>query len=740
MIASKQKTCINTDWIYRKEGKEKGVKVNLPHTNREVPYNYFDEKTYQFISFYEKQLWVDEKGDRQFLVFDGVMTAFKIYLNDVFVGEYKGGYIPHHVELTDFVLKGKWNKVLVEVDSTERADIPPFGYVVDYLTFGGIYRDVWYYQLDQTYIKNVYFKYEILQHDGKKGKINCMPIIEIDSTDITKQVEIILDLDTHQVVAPLEIRTGVHRYEFTAFIIDEMSLWDIEHPYRYTCKVAMKGERAQDEAQLKVGFRQIQIEANKFTLNGEELTLLGLNRHQSYPYVGYAMPKRVQEKDAKILKYELGLNTVRTSHYPQSPHFLEACDEVGLLVLEEIPGWQHVSQREDWRNKVLEDVKAMIERDYNHPSIVTWGARINESRDDHSLYTQTNTLARSLDDTRPTSGVRCIERSEFLEDIYTMNDFVHDGSENILRTRERCTGMETPVPYIVTEFCGHIYPTKKFDQEERLVEHALRHGRIQSMARQKEEVLGAIGWCAFDYNTHFDFGSGDRICYHGVMDMFRIPKFAAAVYKSQRNPKYGYVIEPLTYWTRGEKSKGVVFPIHVFTNCNKIEVKLGGITKGIFTKQFHNTDPKMQYLKYPPFVLNMSNGEWGAHWTDAEFIGYVDDEIVVSKKFIANPIYSDLKVEIDDDELYANELDATRVVVRAVDQLENTLPYLNDAIEIKVSENIEVIGPKNLTLIGGSIAFWIRTKVDNQERSAVIKISSHSGYEKEIKLQLVNKG
>lgn len=736
MIASNKKTCINKGWFYRIDKQEEGVKVNLPHANKEVPYNYFDEKMYQFISFYEKELWIEHGNDREFLVFDGVMTAFNIFVNNVFIGEYKGGYIPHHVEITDFVQRGAYNKILVEVDSTERADIPPFGYVVDYLTFGGIYRDVWHYTLSQAYINHVYFKYTILEHNGERGKVQCLPIIEIDSKEEAQSVKLMVQINDHGVEMQLDVKKGIHRYDFTPFVMENMTLWDIENPHRYDCKVRMQGEIGNDEASLKVGFRELHIEENKLALNGKSLTLLGLNRHQSYPYVGYAMPKRVQEKDAYILKYELGLNAVRTSHYPQSPYFLDACDEVGLLVLEEIPGWQHIGQREDWRSKVMEDVKAMIERDYNHPSIITWGVRINESGDDHELYTATNKLARSLDDTRPTSGVRCMERSEFLEDIYTMNDFIHDGSENILRTRERCTGSEKPVPYMVTEFCGHIYPTKKFDQEERLVEHALRHGRVQSMARQKDEVLGAIGWCAFDYNTHFDFGSGDRICYHGVMDMFRIPKFAAAVYKSQRDPKHGYVIEPLTYWARGEKNKGVVFPIHVFTNCNKIEVKLGGVSKGVFSRQFHNTDPKMQYLKQPPFVLSMNNGEWGAHWTDAEFIGYVGDEVVVSKKFAANPVYSGIQVEIDDHKLYADELDATRVVVRAIDQVGNTLPYLSEGIQIETFGDIEVIGPKQLALTGGSIAFWIRTKIESREGIAKIKVNSYGGYKEEISIEL----
>lgn len=715
---------------------DSGVVVNLPHTNQEVPYNYFDEKMYQFISYYEKELVIEPDEDRHFLLFEGVMTACKVFIDGQFVGEYKGGYIPHSMEVTDFVEKGKVHKVWVEVDATERADIPPFGYVIDYLTFGGIYRDVWYYHVSQTFIKNLFFKYEIVEHDGVVGCVKCTPTIQLDNRDIEKEVTVSLSIYNEEKVFQIQVRPGVHNYALDSFTLEDINLWDMDQPCMYDCEVVLEGERSNDTASIRVGFREITAQANEMKLNGKAITLIGLNRHQSYPYVGYAMPKRVQESDALILKNELGLNTVRTSHYPQSTYFLDKCDEIGLLVLEEIPGWQHVSKREDWREQVLRDVKAMIERDYNHPSIVTWGVRINESQDDTELYTATNALARELDDTRPTSGVRCSERSELLEDIYAMNDFIHDGSDNILRTRERCTGLTEGVPYIVTEFGGHTFPTKKFDQEERIVEHALRHGRILSLARQKEEILGAIGWCAFDYYTHYDFGSGDRICYHGVMDMFRIPKFAAAVYKSQRKKSQGYVMEPLTYWTRGERDRGVVFPIHVFTNCDTIEIKIGGVSKGKFTRQFFNTDAKMQYLKYPPFVIQMNNGEWGTHWTDAEFIGYDGDEAVVSKKFTANPTYSDIHVEADDVALEADVLDATRIVIKAVDQVGNTLPYINESVVVETEGDLEVIGPKHIQLIGGSSAVWVRTKVGAKKGVGKITITASVGHKRELELEL----
>ena len=135
-----------------------------------------------------------------------------------------------------------------------------------------------------------------------------------------------------------------------------------------------------------------------FYLNGKKLRLRGLNRHQSYPYVGYAAPASMQIFDADILKKELGVNAVRTSHYPQSQDFIRRCDEIGLLVFTEFPGWQHIGD-EEWKRQAVQNLKEMIVQYRNHPSIILWGVRINESQDDDVFYRETNRVAHELDDT-----------------------------------------------------------------------------------------------------------------------------------------------------------------------------------------------------------------------------------------------------------------------------------------------------------------------------------------------------
>src|SRR5207237_10182558 len=129
-----------------------------------------------------------------------------------------------------------------------------------------------------------------------------------------------------------------------------------------------------------IGFRDAQFTDHGFELNSKVIKLRGLDRHQTFPFVGQAMPARVQRRDAQILRNKLKCNIVRTSHYPQSRHFLDACDEIGLLVLEEITGWQHIGD-ESWKVRSIYNVSRMIRRDWNRPSIILCGVRINDSQD-----------------------------------------------------------------------------------------------------------------------------------------------------------------------------------------------------------------------------------------------------------------------------------------------------------------------------------------------------------------------
>jgi beta-galactosidase len=529
---------LNFDWRYMADYKkdylsseyndDKFERVNIPHTNKLVGYNNFDEGEYQFVSCYRKMIYMPEAyiGKSLILNFGGVASHAGIYLNGRFLGEHFGGYTPFEIDISDKVDFGKNNLLAVCCDSTERPDIPPFGNVIDYLAYGGIYREVWLEVKDKRYIRDIFIKTFNLQQASKTLEIDVEMSCALPGYEVQFQITDIRG----SVISQFSYFPGRNLKFNIRGRVTNVQLWDLNNPVLYTMRVQLReGNSIIDEQTRRFGFREISFRPDGFYLNGQKYKLIGLNRHQSYPYVGYAMPESAQKKDAEILKYELGVDVVRTSHYPQSPHFLNRCDEIGLLVFEEIPGWQHIGEGK-WIEVACMNVREMILRDRNHPCIIMWGVRINESPDCNALYSETNKIAHELDNTRPTGGVRNFADSNLLEDVYTYNDFIHMGSNPALKLPEKV--VKGNVPYLVTEHNGHMYPTKRFDNEDRRIEHALRHMRVIDSMMGSQRISGCIGWCAFDYNTHKDFGSGDRICYHGVGDMFRIPKAAWYVYAS----------------------------------------------------------------------------------------------------------------------------------------------------------------------------------------------------------------
>ena len=320
--------------------KDKKV-INIPHTVKEVPYNYFSEKEYQMISTYEKYFDVEDFNNKKiyFLRFDGFMVKAKIYLNDHYLGEYVSIYIPVEIDVSQY-LKEKDNRLLVVLDSHEDTNYPPFGFALDYLTFGGIYREVYLVSELESYLKNIYV------HGDMNGLVN----ITYEKIG-QKATEIVNELYFEDKLVTTTTNDS--------FKIDNPKLWDINHPNLYTLKTVIKVDGLKETYTTRFGFRDIRFDNTGFYLNNQKVKLVGLNRHQGYPYIGYAASKSLQEDDADMMKYEIGLNVVRTSHYPQSKHFLNRCDEIGLMVINEIPGWQHIGESEIWRKQCLINTEMM---------------------------------------------------------------------------------------------------------------------------------------------------------------------------------------------------------------------------------------------------------------------------------------------------------------------------------------------------------------------------------------------
>ena len=533
--------------------------VRLPHNVRELPLHYSGPEDYEMVCGYRRKLRIPEEaaGKRVFLQFDGAAHIAQVYCRGQLLCEHRCGYTAFRVELTDLAQPGEELLIALRLDCTENGQVPPFGFVIDYLTYGGLYREAWLDLRGREYIQDLFVYTPSL--DRLEARL------ELSRPGLPVRLSV-WDGETC-----LGSVTGGERLSMT---VPGVTPWSPEEPRRYLARAELLEENGEvlDTRETLFGFRTVEFKPEGFFLNGKPGYLRGLNRHQCYPYIGYAAAERLQREDARFLKEELSCTAVRTSHYPQSPYFIDECDRLGLMVFTEIPGWQHIGDAA-WKDQAVRNVEEMVRQYRNHPSIVLWGVRINESQDDDAFYLRTNDLCHRLDPSRPTSGVRYLQKSSLLEDVYAYNDFSHVGNNpGVLPKKQVSTHPERAL--LVSEHNGHMFPTKSFDPWSKRQEQALRHARVQNDARADGEHAGCFGWCMFDYATHKDFGSGDKICYHGVMDAFRNPKLAAALYASQGETQP--VLELGTPMEIGDYPGGILGEIYAFTNADTVELYKNG--------------------------------------------------------------------------------------------------------------------------------------------------------------------
>ena len=793
---------LNDDWLFTEQFEDSLMApeypentlqpVRLPHTCKETPFHYFDESLYQMVSGYRRHLLIpaDWQGKRILLTFEGAAHDSTVFCNGKKVGEHHCGYTAFTVDLTDSVLYGQDNLLCVRLDSREILNVPPFGYVIDYMTYGGIYRDVRLEVKEKVSLSDIFVHTAI---DFRSSPVTAQITSEITLTESDENVTIrqyympkstATAQESWRLLCEQTVSADVScdkEFSLTATITAPL-LWDTEEANLYILKTQLYQDNTiLDETETTFGIREAVFKKDGFYLNGRKLRIRGLNRHQSFPYVGYAMPKSMQRLDADLLKKELGLNAVRTSHYPQSHYFLERCDELGLLVFTEFPGWQHIGD-DSWKAQAVANAEDMIRQYRNHPSIILWGIRINESPDDDAFYEKTNAVAHKLDPSRPTGGVRAMKKSHLLEDVYTYNDFLHDGEMPGCDPKKKVTS-DMEKPYLISEYNGHMYPTKAFDNEERRSEHAIRHANVLDAVAGQSDIAGSFGWCMFDYNTHKDFGSGDRICYHGVMDMFRNPKLAANIYACEQEQTP--VLEITSSMDIGEHpgcNRGNIYilsnadSVKMYKNDRFIKEYLPGMSPykhlkhgpiliddfigdslaqnerfrpkhakeitdamNLVARGSLNHIPKRLYLTALKLLLiyhidfaevtrlyTKYIGDWGGTATIYRFDAIKDGKVV--KSVTKEPV-REIRLEAEADHTILTEqhsYDVALVRIRAVDDHGNVLPFYQEPVRLIAEGDISIIGPDTIALQGGMGGTYVKS-TGRSGRGALLLQSKTAG-------------
>lgn len=663
--------------------------VTLPHVVTPLSWREWDPGTWEKTWIYRRHFDLPGglSGLRTFVDFTGALTSATPTINDQPLAEHLGGYLPFSCELTEY-LRDSGNVLAVKLDSTWQ-NVPPEGssagpISIDYYEPGGLHRDVWLRAVPQIFLADVFALPSGVLGPSPQVSVECT----VDAAVVPAagvRVEAAL-MDGGQTVsrASAEVslsQAGQATASLTLGDFGSAHLWDVDDPHLYEVTATLYvGNQAVHDFTRHIGFREAVFDVDGFFLNGNRLKLFGLNRHEIFPYTGMSMPARAHRRDAMILKEQLNCNMVRCSHYPQSPYFLDACDELGLLVWEETPGWQYLGDAA-WQAVMLQNVHDMVVRDRNRPSVIIWGVQPNEAPLDPDLYTSSKNLANSLDGSRQTSGSETSQTLvNWVQEVFAFDDYHSSDGNAILLP-------PVPgVPYLVTEAVSTLDGNplyRRIDSQPVQAQQARMHAQVHNAAGSDNAYSGVLGWCAFDYGTP---QGGDRnyqqIKWCGVADPFRLLKPGAASYQAQVSPAVRPVIEPAFYWDFGTTSPATTLgtTAEIWSNCDTLKAYLDGTLYATLAPDTVD----YPYLTGRPFYLDVT-GIDGSSLPELRLDGYVGGHLALSRSFSSDTVGDRLEVTVDDNELAADGIDATRVAFRPVDRFGAPRPYVQGDATVTVT-------------------------------------------------------
>jgi beta-galactosidase len=717
---------LNEDWLFGGRFKEGALqpafddaafeRVCLPHCVARLSWQKWNPEEWEAVWTYRRHFTLPEdlRDRRVFLHFDGVMVGATPVINGHALPKHLGGYLPFQYEITD-ALAARENVLAIALDS-RWSNTPPEGSPrgpksIDYLEPGGIPRAVSLRVVPRVFISEVFAKPVNVLEGGRRVDVACAIDASVLPRGPVRIEAALVDGSRVVTVASRSLRvekTGRTDVALTLANLGNVKLWDVSTPKLYGVRVALSiGDKQAHEYRARIGFRDARFAADGFFLNGRRLRIFGLDRHELYPYLGFAMPPRVLRRDAELLRHTFNCNFVRCSHYPQSEAFVEACNEMGLMIWEELPGWQYVGDAA-WKERALRDVREMVRRDRNHPAVVIWGVRINESANDPELYRKTMAAAEALDGSRPTSGTMTrLSTTGWVQDVFAYDDYHArpDGSVDIAKPLPG-------VPYLVSEAVGQFnYAARKgFDltyrraagvelQMRQAIAHAQAHDRGAAYPR----MGGVVAWCAFDYGSLINSHNGVKC--PGIADIFRIPKLGASFYMAQVDPRIRPVIEPNFYWDFGPRMpSGPGERAAIFSNCDRLELFVNGRRHSTIRPDRAN----YPHTRYPPFFADLRMAGTGK--PELRIDGYVGNSRVLRRSFSSDPAKDRLLLSVDGPDLAGDGIDAIRLEFRAADRYGAARPFVGGKVTLEVKGPGMLAGdnPFDWEASGGVGAVWIK--------------------------------
>jgi len=489
-------------------------------------------------------------------------------------------------------------------------------------------------------------------------------------------------------------------------------LWSPSSPSLYQARVSLCDSSGQklDERTERFGVRRIAFSrSGGFIINGCRVRLRGTNRHQEYPYLGYALPRAAQVRDARRIK-EAGFDYVRLSHYPQSPDFLDACDELGIVVMNAIPGWQFIGG-EKFREACYVNARDLIRRDRNHPCVVLWELSLNETDMPEDFMSRLQAIGH--EEMPGDQMFTCGWMDRF--DVY-----IHSRQHGEMHRWRNGDKALVIAEYGDWEFYA---ANHGFDQTTGAGLHAAwsnsRQFRSSGERGQRQQASNHVvalndtlsspavldgQWTVFDYAR----GYHPLRAATGVMDVFRLPKYSYHFYRSQRDPGEG-----AANWTGGptvfiasDWLASSCLRVLVFSNCEEVEFRLNGAVVG---RQFQGKSIYTQYLPHPPFVFDLPRFEPG----QLEAVGLIGGKPSASHVVgtPGAPVKVQLRIDTEGVAATAGESDLLFAHADFLDEKGNLCVGETGEIAFVVEGGAELKGPAKISAEAGIASVLLRLPV-----------------------------
>ncbi len=686
-------------------------KVSLPHTANIEPLVVNDQ--WQGTCWYRKSFNIPETSANKslYLELEAAMNHSKLWINGMQVAVHQGGYLPVVVDITKYVKKGQLNVLAVRLNNTDNAITGPKPLKrLDFNMYGGLYRNAWLIVKDKVHISHPV----LANKTAGGGVFITTPLVDKSKSIVRIKTHVLNESDQDR---EIEVRNKVF---FKGKLVKETSdkksklqsggdgdfeeefeivnaqLWSPQEPNLYTVETSIVADKkVLDKEVNRIGVREYRFEGNDLYINNEKTYLRGVNRHQEYPYIGYALSDNAQYRDAKKIK-EAGFDYVRLSHYPHSPAFMDACDELGLVVIDAILGWQYYLDNEQFRAYCYRSARELILRDRNHPCVLAWEVSLNETQMPVFFMQKLHDIVHEEYPSPKTYSCG------WKNDVYDI--FFQARQHRIMHHYDSIQ----PKPYMISEYGDWEYHSKnpglnqhklndimraemssrqlRSDGEKRMLQQALNWQESHN-DNHNTPAYGDGYWVMYDYNR----GYHDNIESSGVMDIFRLPKLGYHFFKSQQSPEIETVLNIASYWDENSS-----LDVRVFSNCEEVKLYLNDKLIGTQTP---DEDSFSTNLNHPPFTFKVDEFEPGI----LKAIGYIDGKEVKEYEVHTPGNAVALKLWIDESgkEPQAGVNDILFLHIAAVDMNGTVVPSYNEKIELDNKGDISIINPENINFIAG---------------------------------------